>query len=399
MGVFFAKNDLSLSTLLGSGSYNLLVISSLCSFCVYKLNIKLSVYPVIRDSLFYALNLVFFYVFLYKNNYALLHWYDSLASIVIYLAFIGVNLFDSKIAALYNSIATCKLCKGSAKDHTNNGDEPAQNDIELVESLNPEGATFLDAKNVPPARVVSIDSSEDSDYDEPYDMFNSYKKFRSLPCMKKIKLIFVFPARSIAFLCILDFRRFEKFKNAMLFVTIFLSLFLVGLCSYILVWMVLIICETLHISETILGFSILAAATSMEETITSISICRREIKRIKTENTDSLSKLNMALSNCIGSNIFDLSIGIGLPYLLNSLFFTQGFYFTRVYSGNITFIVVGLLICLSLYLALLKGFKWRLAKSFGFMLLFIWVVYTSLVILLEMNVFKLSFFNFGIKKC
>ena len=64
----------------------------------------------------------------------------------------------------------------------------------------------------------------------------------------------------------------------------------------------------------------------------------------------------MAISNCIGSNEFDLSIGIGLPYLLNSLIrintdFTQ--MYTGVYS-NLTFTVLGLVLCLSLFLILLN---------------------------------------------
>ena len=136
----------------------------------------------------------------------------------------------------------------------------------------------------------------------------------------------------------------------------------------------------------------------MEETITSISICKREIKRMKTQNNQN-SKLNMALSNVIGSNIFDISIGIGLPYLLNSLFFTQGKYFTKVYSGNITFMLFGLLICLAIYLILLKGFNWKLTRRFGVIALIVWFIYTLLVVLLEMNIIKFDFFNFGLKKC
>ena len=269
-----------------------------------------------------------------------------------------------------------------------------------METLNPEIETNVDTNTIKlHLKSDSREPSIKSDYDEPYDFFSSYKKFKDLSFWRKIKLILVLPARSFAFICILDFRRFEKWKHFMLFVTILVSLFLIGLSSYILVWMSLVICETFSISETILGFVILSAATSMEETITSIAICRREIKRIKTENNDSLSKLNMALSNCIGSNIFDISIGIGLPYLLNSLFFTDGRFFTKVYSGNITFIIIGLLFCLSLYLLLLNCFKWKLTKGFGFSMLFIWLLYTVLVIMLEMNFLKFNFFNFFIKKC
>jgi len=386
VGVFFARNDISVSTILGSASYNLLIITSLCSFCVYHLNIKLEIYPVIRDSLFYSINLIVFYLFLFKNNYMFLYWYDSLISISVYICFILINLFEKQIFQIFIS----NPCKKTKK-------EPNENDIELVETLNPQSVPSTSIQtNSKNERELSIRS----DYDEPVDFFLSFKRFKLLPFWSKVKLILVSPAHSFAFITILDFRRFEKYKNVMLFVTIALSLFLISLCSYILVWMVLITCDTLKISETILGFAILSAATSMDETICSISICRREIKRMQSESENKNStKLNMALSNLIGSNIFDISIGIGLPYLFNSLLFTHGRHFTKVYSTNITFMLFGLLTCLVLYLLLLKAFNWKLTRSFGLLILFIWLVYTILVIILEMNLVEFDFFNFYFKKC
>jgi len=96
----------------------------------------------------------------------------------------------------------------------------------------------------------------------------------------------------------------------------------------------------------------------------------------------------MAISNCIGSNEFDLSIGIGLPYLLNSLIrintdFTQ--MYTGVYS-NLTFTVLGLVLCLSLFLILLNLFKWRLNIPFGIRILSIWFIFTTFVVLIELNI-------------
>jgi Ca2+/Na+ antiporter len=224
---------------------------------------------------------------------------------------------------------------------------------------------------------------------------------KTLSFTKRLKLFLVLPTRIIGFLFIPDFRRFKNCKEYILVLTIIFSLFLIGICSYIIVWMALVICETLNISETIIGFGALSAATSMEETITSISICKREINRMKKQTSQSSqkSKLNMALSNAIGSNIFDISIGLGFPYLLNSLFFSQSKYFTKVYSGNIAFMLFGLIICLALYLILLKLFNWKLTRCFGISLTFIWIIYTVLVICLEMNLIKFDFFNFYFIKC
>jgi len=154
--------------------------------------------------------------------------------------------------------------------------------------------------------------------------------------------------------------------------------------------MVIVISETFVINESIIGLTFVAAATSMEETLTSISICKQELKRSKF-NIQKSNRLNMAISNCIGSNVFDLSIGIGLPYLLNSLIRINDY--TQMYTGvysNLSFTVLGLILFLSLFLILLNIFKWRLKISFGILILFIWLIFTTLVVLIEMNIIPIK---------
>ena len=369
-------------------------------------------YPVIRDSIFYSINLLLIYFYLIKNNYNRLHWYDSLISVCVYVLFIIINIFDAKIFNFIRDCYTCNLCKKKeAKYSKARTEDPNLKSANIQETnidtviVNSQSCNGVQVKLSDGINKIedfdgsSISSKSSGGFEEPYDMFKSYKNFKKLKLMKQIKLAILLPARLIAFVSILDFRRFEgKVRNLVLSITLLTSLGLIGCCSYVFIWMILVICETSGISETLLGFTIVAAATSMEETITSISICKREIKRYK-QNKEGESKLNMAISNCIGSNIFDLSIGIGIPYLFNSLFFTQGRYFTKVYSGNITFIAFGLLVCLLFYLTLLTVFKWELTKYFGLSLLSIWLIYNIMVVCLELNLVKLEFFNFGIKPC
>ncbi len=50
VGVLVAKNDLSINS-------NLLMITRICCFCVYKIEVNLNKYP-IRDCFFYFLNLI-----------------------------------------------------------------------------------------------------------------------------------------------------------------------------------------------------------------------------------------------------------------------------------------------------------------------------------------------------
>ena len=153
------------------------------------------------------------------------------------------------------------------------------------------------------------------------------------------------------------------------------SLLLISICSYLLVWMVVVISETLGISEALMGFTFIVAATSLEETMSTISICKRELKKPGT------GRLNMALSNCVASNVFDLSIGVGLPYLINSW---QKNYFTQV-NGNVSFTVFGLIVSLILFVSILCISNWRLSKLLGVIFSIIWFVYTAAVVLIDLE--------------
>lgn len=75
--------------------------------------------------------------------------------------------------------------------------------------------------------------------------------------------------------------------------------------SYVMVWMVCMIGFTLGIPDTIMGITFLAAGTSVPDTIASVMVARNGYG-------------DMAVSNSIGSNVFDILLGLGLPWFLST---------------------------------------------------------------------------------
>ena len=75
--------------------------------------------------------------------------------------------------------------------------------------------------------------------------------------------------------------------------------------SYVMVWMVCLVGYTLGIPDTIMGITFLAAGTSVPDTIASVMVARNGYG-------------DMAVSNSIGSNVFDILLGLGLPWFLST---------------------------------------------------------------------------------
>ena len=105
--------------------------------------------------------------------------------------------------------------------------------------------------------------------------------------------------------------------------------------SYVMVWMVCLVGYTLGIPDTIMGITFLAAGTSVPDTIASVMVARNGYG-------------DMAVSNSIGSNVFDILLGLGLPWFLSTTIRPNGaaetvsFQQTKtsdVYFGMIVFFI------------------------------------------------------------
>jgi hypothetical protein len=169
------------------------------------------------------------------------------------------------------------------------------------------------------------------------------------------------------------------------------------------------ICETLKLPKSVFGLVFLASSLCMKETIAIQSTTKRELRklRILDRQKDDFSvplqltgsnekrRLCFILSSFMSCNLFDLSMGIGLPFLLNSLFFSAEWGNTSIYDGkNLAFILLGLIVCLSLFFLILMAFKFRLSMYFGFVLMSIWLAFMGFVIALELGFLQLDYLAF-----
>uniref|UniRef100_A0AAZ1XZL9 Sodium/calcium exchanger membrane region domain-containing protein n=1 Tax=Oreochromis aureus TaxID=47969 RepID=A0AAZ1XZL9_OREAU len=104
--------------------------------------------------------------------------------------------------------------------------------------------------------------------------------------------------------------------------------------SYLMVWMVTIISYTLGIPDVIMGITFLAAGTSVPDCMASLIVARQGMG-------------DMAVSNSIGSNIFDVLLGLGFPWALRTLIVSYGSVVT-INSKGLVYSVILLLASVTL---------------------------------------------------
>jgi len=162
-------------------------------------------------------------------------------------------------------------------------------------------------------------------------------------------------------------------KRPLLFlVTFFMSILWTAILSYIMVWMVVLIGFTFGIPDSVMGITFLAAGTSIPDAYASIHVARA-------------GQADMAVSNSIGSNVFDILIGLALPWFLETAVVYPGTTAT-VKSMGLAYTVVLLFVTLFATVALIHLFKWTLNPKLGWSLLVVYALFLVVAVSLEFNI-------------
>ncbi len=153
-------------------------------------------------------------------------------------------------------------------------------------------------------------------------------------------------------LCLL----FPKAKNY--YLVFLFSIIFIAAVSWVLVELAVLISAELGIPEAIIALTVIAIGTSVPDLFSSIIVARQ-------------GRGEMAVSNAVGSNIFDILVGLGLPFLI-VLLISGG---TINAGGDLMSATIILSISVVILALLLLFSKWKIGKFTGFILIGAYIFY------------------------
>lgn len=127
--------------------------------------------------------------------------------------------------------------------------------------------------------------------------------------------------------------------------------------------------QGLWVSEVIIGLTVLAAGTSVPDLLSSVIVAKQ-------------GRGDMAVANALGSNIFDIGICLGLPWVLY-LAFTQSP--IPVKSDDLMTSIIALFLVLGIVVGTLIFTKYRINRNVGilfigsYIMYLVWVIWMSVV--------------------
>jgi len=153
--------------------------------------------------------------------------------------------------------------------------------------------------------------------------------------------------------------RYEPFKENMNWVafSFAISIAWIGGLSYAVLECAIRFGCICKISPTVIGLTVVAAGTSVPDAISSVVVAKA-------------GHANMAVSNAIGSNVFDILVGLGVPFFVSALRWNEA---VPIKTDGLTVSIIFLFAVVIAVIGLLILTKWRLYPAVGGVLLALYV--------------------------
>ncbi|TKS69604.1 Sodium/potassium/calcium exchanger 5 [Collichthys lucidus] len=339
LGVFVTKGDIGVSTIVGSAVYNLLGICAACGLLASMAG-RLTCWPLFRDCLAYGI---------------------SVAAVIAIIS-------DNKVYCEFvlRKLSPCCTCLGKGSDE--------KKETQPLMGWNDNTSLRVHSRS----RTDSGIFQDDSGYSHMSlslhglnEIPEEHKSVFAVPesDLKRILWVLSLPIITLLFLTTPDCRR--SFWKKWFIVTFIMSAIWISAFTYILVWMVTVVGETLGIPDTVMGLTLLAAGTSIPDTVASVMVARE-------------GKADMAMSNIVGSNVFDM-LCLGLPWFIKTAFVDTNNP-VEVNSTGLVFISCTLLLSIVFLFVSVHINGWKLDWKLGIVSLICYILFATLSILYELGI-------------
>jgi len=145
------------------------------------------------------------------------------------------------------------------------------------------------------------------------------------------------------------------------------SVLWIAILSYVMVDLADRIGKIIGWGSVLMGLTVLAAGTSIPDALSSVATAKR-------------GKGDMAVANAIGSNVFDILLGLGIPWAIYGAIKGGDPYVVQL-DKILTFVII-LFATLILTVLTFVVLKWRLGPRLGQLLLFLYAVFFALAIII-----------------
>lgn len=378
VSTFIIVNAGGVGTIVGSAIFNILVMNGVTAFVACKeQDLLIWWYPLVRDCSFYIISILELVVFLADEEVRV---WEGLLMVLTYILYCLYMKFNPNIVGalgLHNPNDTVEAVhNGNGKDEEateNAGSEEAQglgrSSLDHAQGVVPHDGqkhakwSYRESCQGVGSRLSTGDSQSGATEPPPANgdgaenpaVSGSEGKEEARCSWCKDPLVLLWEWTMPAHDSVHGFPLFS------------LSILWIGICTYCMVDTTHRIGTILTIDPFVMGLIFLAAGTSIPDTLGSIAVAKQ-------------GEGDMAIANALGSNVFDILIGLGVPWTLRAMAKGKVQFDEDSFDDFIGDIVI-LIVALVAFVACLSLNKWKLNRKIGGVLIVFYVVFVLYQIL------------------
>mmetsp|Transcript_13701 Transcript_13701/g.26517 ORF Transcript_13701/g.26517 Transcript_13701/m.26517 type:complete len:585 (-) Transcript_13701:43-1797(-) len=413
---FLSKASVGIGTILGSAMFNMLIIvagSAIIGRRSSGAPLLINSWPIGRDATFYLISIAVLagvmlndgLLCVYKDNefeifvnasdtsvteddlycyVGLIRPVEGFFLVLIYIIYIIFMVFNRRLHEFWDKKVSFQCCSRWCKplsatrpayelsglEETMAKEQALQAQRDANRGIVPAQPTMPEDEDVPRARGhTDIDEFVGVDEEEgfpgrPWDMPESFGG--------KLYRIIAFPYYLIFWLMMPVSFPWRITRSVVLFLG---CIFFITLLTFAMVYTATFGSCLINVDPFIIAYILLAIGTSVPDALASFIVARD-------------GHGDMAVSNALGSNVFDILIGLGLPWFIGGLVFNeqvtwgdQHFGGSFVINNGGVFGLILLVGALFLFVVSLIVFRWRLHSFIAWILIAYYIAFVAVLIL------------------
>lgn len=355
----FGPSDSSgygVGTIVGSAMFNILIIVALSAASTTEI-LNIDWRPVTRDCGFYLTSIVMLAII---YNDGRVHWWEGCILWFTYGVYITFMAFNNRILGLCPIRAPGS---GNETDEIESQDGSTRN--QLVVTAHAETAIELPSKDLGSSSSADgldkgggdSEGGGDEDEGDPDNYFERFEFPADDSTLDKIYWIACLPF-AVAFSCTVP--DCSKTKAQHLYVVSFVMSigWIMALCVGMVSTCTYVGC-ILNVRPVVMGVCVLAVGTSVPDAIGSMIVAKN-------------GEADMAIANAVGSNVFDILLGLGVPWTIKGL--VEG-HATGVETCGVEVAVAILFTTVGVFFLVMAMNRWKMSPRVGWTFLALYVVY------------------------
>lgn len=370
IGTFLTESDLGVGTVVGSAVCNILGVTACAGLAASK-DIRLPVWPLLRDSGVYIFVVGLLALILADG---IVTWYESLILVILYFVYFILMFAQKKIKSAANRIFTFKASYSSTSS------------LDRITTAVPSNdcfgtyRAFYFSDFIPHVEKVTEQNNGEK-MTEKCAKQEEVQPICSPPggWLMNLWWIISVPVSALLSVSIPDCRVYRKCYP----LTFLMCVVWIGICSYMVSWMMTVFGYTFHINDAVMGVTFLAIGGSIPEASSAVVNARNGVG-------------SMTVSNALGANTLDILICLGGPWLIKTLLPLQiGGGAILLETTGLTFNCICLIVSVVILNIITFGNSFNMNRLYGSLCLICYFIFITIIILTDLNII----FNFGFKTC